>query len=349
MRGGAGGSANSSGGGYACTGGSDAAVPVAGTDEGACPQDRPATTLASAQSPVAIAVDEVNVYWANSGNSGANDAAIMSVPKDGGVATTLVSPIVLSLWENVAIAAANERVYWTDSNYVMAVPREGGSTIHLVGSTPNLSTAESAVGLTVNAQGIFWAWGFGAKKGPCGGGVARASPDGSTVNTLMTYVVELGGAMNALHGFAVDSTNVYVSNTDILKISIDDGQATTLASDQVPVGPVVDNCNVYWNTFTSTTGYSLKSVAKAGGSIRTLTSVSGTYNVQGGQFIAIDGGSVYYSAVNGLVGKIMKVATNGGPITTLACSADLPGPLVVDDTSIYWLTQGGAVMKTAKD
>lgn len=176
--------------------------------------------------------------------------------------------------------------------------------------------------------------------------MARAPLDGGVADTLATFITDIGGSADAVGGLAVDSTSVYLSRNDILKLSIDGGPTTTLASNEYPVGPVADSANVYWNSFTST-GYSVKSVAKAGGPERTLA--SGAVSVLGGQYIAADGASVYFSILNGDSGRIMKVATSGGPVTTLVCSLDSPGPFVVDETSIYWVTQGGAVMKTAKN
>jgi hypothetical protein len=81
----------------------------------------PAAVIASAQHcPVAVAVNETSIYWANSGatDSPASVGTVMSAPLAGGPATTLASD------PNGAgfVALDGTNIYWVDRAAVMKVP-----------------------------------------------------------------------------------------------------------------------------------------------------------------------------------------------------------------------------------
>ena len=79
------------------------------------------------------------------------------------------------------------------------------------------------------------------------------------------------------------------------------------------------------------------STAVAGGPPTTLWSV----DAPGG--LAVGGGRVYWTG-NG-DGTVMSLPTGGGGVpSTVATGLPEPGPIAVDDTQAYWVTDTGAVM-----
>jgi hypothetical protein len=101
-------------------------------------------TLASGQSPSAIAVDSVNAYWVND-TTGGN---VVKAPVSGGAATTLAraqgSP------RSIAVDATS--VYWTDnlSGTVMTVRICGGAPVTLA------SGQDGPTFIAVDATSVYW-------------------------------------------------------------------------------------------------------------------------------------------------------------------------------------------------
>ena len=85
-----------------------------------------------------------------------------------------------------------------------------------------------------------------------------------------------------------------------MKIPVDGGSATTLASNQSFIGDIaVDSTNVYWTVRNEP-----------------------------------------LTTADTAVGAVMKVSLDGGTPTTLASAQFAPIDLAVDDTNVYWLAGG---------
>jgi hypothetical protein len=74
----------------------------------------------------------------------------------------------------------------------------------------------------------------------------------------------------------------------------------------------------------------------------------------GVQSLALDSNNVYWTGYASDGGVVMMVPKAGGPPVVLASGQQLPGPIAVDDTGVYWLNlnddvHGGAVMKVSLD
>jgi len=112
------------------------------------------TTLASAQTPLWIAVDANNVYWPNGGSQVAGNlqpAGIMKVAVAGGT-PRMIAPATLP--EVVAIDATN--IYWVDgrpatkSGAIIKAPLAGG-TATCIATGPLLS-----FGIAVDDTSVYW-------------------------------------------------------------------------------------------------------------------------------------------------------------------------------------------------
>jgi hypothetical protein len=155
---------------------------------------------------------------------------------------------------------------------------------------------------------------------------------------------------------AVDSTGVYFVDGEcapytpcvgrVLKVPIDDGGVTTLATLDGPLssqGMTTDPLNVYLTNVgnTEVTGGSVLSVPIAGGAAKTLAAGQAAPWA-----IAVDSRRVYWSNAYLDAGAILSLPLEGGaPVTmTLALSAQA---LTLDSTSVYWTqwADGAPVLK----
>ncbi len=269
-----------------------------------------------------------------------------------------------NIWKGMALDSAS--VYWTEHRGgIPFFPRTGGGRVMKVpvaGGTPAVlaSNQDFPSSIRVNAGSVDWTtWSLGlsGEMSSSGfAGVTRASLDGSNASAVASAETYpgYGGSYSTYGDIAVDATSVYwlyqgTSTNDyvdgaILRVSLDDGSMTTLASDQwLPSCIAVDANNVYWVGRDSTSGNSaqrcLSKVALTGGSTTTL--VAGQSAVHA---IAVDATSVYWT--NNVDGTVMKVALGGGAPVALASGQAGPAEIAVDAASVYWTnSDNGTVMK----
>jgi hypothetical protein len=215
-----------------------------------------------------IAVDGTNVYWI-AGSEDASTGAVMKVPVNGGLATTLTP----RPGPPAHIAVDDTSVYWTEmmEGAVMKVALGGG--------TPALvASANSPWAIAVDATSVYW----------LGNGVMKAAKGGGPAITLASPPPILPNA-----GIAVDGTNVYWSSgppgasSGVSKVPLDGGTPTLVAEVMSTVpGPIaVDDANIY---YADGSGMVLK-VPLAGGAVTTIA--SGQTNPDA---IAVDATSVYW-------------------------------------------------------
>lgn len=290
--------------------------------------------------PVAIAIDDTHVYWANTWhNEGEDFCRVASVSKSGGPITVLARPFRAG-----GIAVAGDSVYFTSydagtdaSPSLIRVPKRGGKAV-------KLSSGLLPEHIAVSGQFVY-----GTAEAPNVGYVPAQVPlAGGTLRPLVqTPPTQLGEAMR--HAVAVDEDAVYwgtasdfAAPSTIVKVPLKGGSSQTWASvETTAYGIALDPTNVYW-----VTSNEVLKIPRASGLPERLAVNHGRGGFQG---IAVEGKYVYWTD-HGNGGSVSKVSVDGGPVTILADGLQHPAGIAVDDTSVYWAnanqgTGHGYIMK----
>ncbi len=223
---------------------------------------------------------------------------------------------------SLAVDATN--IYWTigdgsPNGAVMKAPlSKGPSTLLATGQ-------DYPFDVVVDATSVYWANHFA---------VMKCSIAGGDVTTLAS-------GRDSIAGIAVDAAAVYFGTVGsstgggaVMRVPIEGGTPTVLASRAAPFDLATDGVNVYWTSF----GGTVTSIPSAGGAATTLVSGQKMCGA-----IALDATNVYWSA--GTNGAIMKVPLAGGVPVTLAMGGD-PTNLIVSGSNIYWTMPAANELKT---
>ncbi len=260
---------------------------------------------------IGLAVDATNVYWLDA------EGNVMKVAKCGGTATTIANAGNAGADSLGAFTIDATSAYWVaGASVLLAVPLSGGTPATLASNMDTL-------GLTVKGPDLY---------SVSHSFVVHLSVHGGTASKLAessTYAPGLPAA---------DDANVYWVGEGVFSAPRTGGTATTLATTRdVATGLAIDDANVYWCD-SSDPAAPIMRTPKAGGPSVTLAT-----HQSGAAGFATDGHDVYWT-VDETPGAVVKVAVDGGSVTTLA-SATSPGAIAVDDTGVYWAESQGPVMR----
>lgn len=145
---------------------------------------RSPTLLATGFDPFRIAVDDQNVYFANS-----NESAVRSIPKAGGAPVVITSDID----GVVAIAVDSTHVYFSGTSKISRVPLSGGPNEEI------FRAKESNVGIVtmkLDPSGLY----FYASSGGDGGAITKLPLEGSPP-IIVTDGLQAGDALTVADGF----------------------------------------------------------------------------------------------------------------------------------------------------
>lgn len=290
----------------------------------------PLTVLASNQNnPGAIAVDDNNVYWLNNSVPG----GLFSISKSGGAVKTIAA----DGFGGAGLAVDSTTLYVPTGTNITAFALAGGSSKVLA---PTLA-GSSVVVVNGNA---YWleASTLGsdrtlvAKKVAVSGGTPTVIPLPSTISPNDNPLAPDGAQLTAT------SYAVFASLLDgYLCIPLDGSEPTFVAIPEFWSGGGIaaDDTAIYFGILGG-----VASIPLTGGNLSYLAAVHGVPSV------VSDGDFLYVADSNGdLPGRILKVAKDGGAVTTLANCPGAVRSVAVDATSVYWAcTSEGTIKKIGK-
>jgi hypothetical protein len=299
-----------------------------------CISGRCLDVLATGQRGFDIAVNADGVYWTNWSYIA---TGVLGVPLDGG------APRVIATDQGGASALAvdSSRAYWSDfsGNAVLTSTLDGGAPTTLA-----TGLAVSSDDLLVDATRVFW-----LENEILSMPLAGGSP---------TVLVSSPGSSSAsIQRFAIDQRNVYwiqyenlpSSVTTVLSAPLAGGQPVTIAAVQEQGACIAtDGTNVYWAT-SSTQGVSIwKAPTASDAGAATKLSSGGLPGSDCAEMV-VDTSSVYW--VEGYKATALgvdKVPVDGGPNVTLVSQQAGAYQIAVDDTSLYFLANGGGLCGTVE-
>jgi len=281
--------------------------------------------------PGRLTIDSSNVYWSNL------DGTIKSVPIAGGATTTLASGLGAGM--GIGVDAQNVYAVSQDGRIVSA-PLTGTMAVTV------LATAQpQPYALAVDGTNVYWSTiGSGAGNGTI---MACAKTGCGQVPTTLASGIHV----QYPYGIATTAGLVYWTSFNF------GGELNTVSTTGGTMSTPGTNLGYPYEVAIAGTTI-LTVLYGQGGGVATLTTTGGgqPYHVAGGQSFptegTTDGVSAYWtltipSAQNGAT--LMKASlTSGLPPQVLATGVQPAGSVAVDGTWVYWLSNGGQVLKTAK-
>jgi hypothetical protein len=297
--------------------------------------------LASGQGcPTSIVVDSTSVYWTDWLNA-SNGGAVMRAPLDGGSAVQLAD----AGYAAYGLAVDGTNAYW--SNYyghvgVAMVPLDGGPPTQLAAYS---SGSMACAGVAVAGSEVYFATNVLTT-----GDVRRVPIDGGSPTLLTPEEPYAYGEI-----FAMGPDGIYwQSNHTLLRVSLDGGAPTTLATGVTPHGLAVDPASAYLTEQAGgLAGNSVMRIPLDGAAPVTLQS-----NLPSPQAIAVDSTGIYwtdypYTNPAGSNGTVLMAPLDGGAAHVLATGQSSPKAIAVDATRVYWVDcptdlDAGTVMAVVK-
>jgi hypothetical protein len=294
----------------------------------------PPQLIATGQdAPVAPVVDDRTAYWVNSRVFEGEPGDIRSAPKVGGGPVRDFEQKVLDIG---FLAIDSKRVYWTQGG---ADPGVGGirSKAKLGGAPADLVSNRRVFAMALADTQIYFA------SPDDGGQIVRVADSGGAL-TVLASNVEPGLDNTPL--VAIGGDKVFFTQSEfgtdcqglVRYVPRSGGTVKNVAKEVCGLlGLAADATAVYWTEFDAEAGVGrvMKQNAPFTGTAIVLDQLAIRPT-----FLAIDEGSVYYTAGGpGDAGIIVKIPKFGiGPRRTLAVEQQFPVTPTVDATHVYWAT-----------
>jgi predicted small secreted protein len=295
---------------------------------GACPSAGQPIVLADMQNrPSSVAVDDTNIYWANSGTNG--DGAILKMPRTGGAPTPLVTAQDLP----ASLTIEGGQIFWINVGgpTIMAVPANGGAARVVVAGAQRASRLRSFDG------SLYF-------DGP--GTIVTVPEDGGTPVVMGSYP---GGTTD----LAVDSEYVFVAEYgtpgmfgtlgSISRLARVGGGGSRLAGAAFPTLIASDSSNVYWveNGTTNRDNNYIEQMPRAGGASLTLASGQSSPSA-----LATADGYVYWLTTTALMRSRPAKGTTAPTPTALATTRTPGTGITIDSSCIYFVTDSAQATQT---
>jgi hypothetical protein len=239
--------------------------------------------------------------------------AVKKVSTSGGTVNTVATSAMGGNAAQLALDGAN--VYWSDDQTIWEQPISGGTATLLVSGRQMIRYLEP------ESADLFFRDDKGIEKA-------------DIVTGMVTTVAPSNTALDFQGGLAVDSTNIYwvdIWAGTISKAAHDGLSFLWLAVNLLePNNLLLDSGYLFWSDQGG-----IKRMSINGGSITTIATVNPTLMT-----FTKDDAYIYCTDYYG--GTVYKVEIASGVVTTLVVGQNLPGSIVVDSTSVYWINNGNS-------
>ena len=283
--------------------------------------------------PFAMAVDETNVYWVETGDATDANGSVKACPVSGCGG----GPTVYASLQDApgGIAVDGQNVYWgtgggtgTAAIWSCAIGGCGGKPTKLV-------DADTPFGIAVDSTYVYWAEFYSqtVNRVPIGGGSSSFVWDAGTVS---------GTPPNGASQLAIDTGFVYINdqNASTFRVAISGGSLVSMFTDPNGSGVgifglAVDSNDVY---LAATGGIYQMSKGATSGATTLAPNVTLPDDLQ----VDPAGGVVYWSDYGnvGTDGTIGMVPLDGGPPVLLHQQLVTPEALAVNSTGVFWVSYG---------
>ena len=276
------------------------------------------TVLSGLDAPAALAVDALNVVWAETWRVG-------KAPLGGGSVTTLASGIASNL---ACIAVDQTNLYTLDGDYIKKVPLAGGTVEVLasarLGSINDLSLTNQDI--ATDGTHVYW-----TIKSTIGPPLLQKVPVAGGTPVTLVAEATIANPQDCRWRIAVDAQNVYWSASGtsgpisgaVKKVPISGGTVTTLVDYPYLMDFTIDGTSVYFSEFGSSPGSIRKAPLSGGTSTSVLASTAAWV-------LSNDPARLYWIDLqHSMIGWLAKTAAAG------TAAALLPGTLLLDPRSAF--------------
>ncbi|MCA1828590.1 MAG: hypothetical protein LC689_16830 [Myxococcales bacterium] len=232
-----------------------------------------------------------------------------------------------------AMVADDGFLYWTDTAFLYSVPVGGGDASQLR-YEPLLSIGQ----LALDEAGALY---YGTARGMGNNGAVHRMQN--RVDTVLVSGQNVGAiAVDATHVYYVDSSLGILS---LRRVPRNGGAAETIYScgNSCAGALVVDSVNLYFRS--ASTGQ-VMALSKSDFRVRTLSGAGAVGSAQGWMELALSGSVLYWNWLNGAPYGIFSANTDGTGLTAIDTSSDSDwhGPRV-DDTALYYVHDGAIIRR----
>jgi hypothetical protein len=295
-----------------------------------------AVLVSGQQTPVGIALDDLNVYWMNlgtySGSSGTySGAQLMKCAKAGcGNAPTVLAS---GSWNRTTrLAVASGHVYWATQNLLLSCPTDGCAAS---GPTTLWASPLAPTDIAVDEATVYFGDSIGNRLMTCPIGGCSGSP------------AVLWSSSEPPTAIALDGATVYFATVGISLLSCAASGCAPVIVGGTPTAIAVAGTSICLGTRTAGSPGAIAScpATHCSAGLTLLTS-----RVSYCQGIAADATEVYFTDLGiadgggapsgtGRVSKCPIAGCDAGP-TPVAGFVSFPQQIAVDDTTVYWTDFG---------
>jgi hypothetical protein len=283
-------------------------------DAGDAAPEASLVTLAEFESPVALAVDATNVYWAN--GSGSNNIRSCAIGGCNQTPTTVLANLQHSPFD---IAIDSKNAYYPNFYTIGKCALSGcdGGTDLVSGN----SALTGANAIATDGTNTYWGSSGNSTLYSCNVGGCNNVPTKLTNANVANAIIAVGSTLYFANNFEIDTcaTTGCTSPTTFAS-----GQTNRLAS---------DGTNVYWADDSANQVFSC---AVGGCNQKPTVMASNQYQAYA---VATDGTNVYWTTLAGLIMKC-SISNCSTPMQ-LQSNQSHPIAIAVDATSVYWINSQG--------